>query len=336
MRYVMNPKQSTIRIGNLPATIFASALLFCFAGCADSSSKDNSPISKKAVVIDDGRTIAFPLGSPGLQQLTTSVVKKGTALISAIAPARIVASILPSTDGKDKVILFESADVTSLYSQYRQSTANADRTARNLARVKEMFDNQGATAKDLNEAEADAATARASMAEMEGKLKAIGFNPSELASAKAGTVWLICDVPENQLHEVQQGEDVDIRFSSFPDKKYIGKEEAMGAIVDPVTRTVKVRVSLKNPRGQFLPGMFAQVDFGDPQSGVILLPLSAVVTVEGKDYAFVESLPGEFHRRQLTLTNSSEKQTIVLNGLEDGDQVVTGGAMLLKGLSFGY
>lgn len=285
---------------------------------------------------DDGSSIVFPQGSPGLQQLTTSVVKKGTALISAIAPARIVASILPSIEEKDKVILFESADVTSLYSQYRQSTANADRSARNFARVKEMFENQGATAKDLNEAEADAATARASMAEMEGKLKAIGFNPSELASAKTGTVWLICDVPENQLHEVQQGEDVDIRFSSIPDKKYIGKEVAMGAIVDPVTRTVKVRVSLKNPNGRFLPGMFAQVDFGDPQSGVILLPLSAVVTVEGKDYAFVESAPGEFHRRQLTLTSSSEKQTIVLSGLEDGDRVVTAGAMLLKGLSFGF
>ncbi len=332
----MNPKQSTIRIGTLPAMIFAAALFLFFAGCTNSNSEDNLPISRKAVVIDDGRTIAFPPGSPGLRQLTTIVVKKGTALISAIAPARIVASILPSIEGKDKAILFESADITSLYSQYRQSTANVDRSARNFARVKEMFDNQGATAKDLNEAEADAATARASMAEMEGKLKAIGFNPSELQSAKAGTVWLICDVPENQLHEVQQSEDVDIRFSSFPDKKYIGKEEAIGAIVDPVTRTVKVRVSLNNPKGLFLPGMFAQVDFGDPQSGVILLPLSAVIAVEGKDYAFVESAPGEFHRRQLTLTNSSEKQTIVLDGLEDGDQVVIGGAMLLKGLSFGF
>lgn len=333
---MMKPKQSTIRKRILPTTIVAATMLLVFPSCTDSNSESNLPISKKAAVMNEGTTIAFPPGSPGLQQLATTVVKKGTALISAIVPARIVASILPSSQGKDKVILFESTDVTSLYSQYLQSTANADRSARNFARVKEMFDNQGATAKDLNEAEADATTARASMSEMEGRLKAIGFNPAELASAKAGTVWLICDVPENQLHEVQQGEDVDIKLSSFPDKKYIGKEEAMGAIVDPVTRTVKVRVSLKNPHGQFLPGMFARVDFGDPQSGIILLPLSAVVTVEGNNYSFVETAPGTFQRREITITNTDEQRTIVLKGLEDGERVVTSGSMLLKGLSFGF
>lgn len=312
-----------------------AAMILC-TGCSEGSGENAPPISKKAVVSDDGRTILFPQGSPGLQQLATSAVKKGTALISAIAPARIVASFLPSTEGKDKVILFESADVTSLYSQYRQSKANLERSTRNLARVKEMFDNQGATGRDLNEAENDAATARASMAEMEGRLRGLGFNPAELESVPPETVWMISDVPETKMHEVQQGENVDIRFSSFPDKKYIGTAEAIGRVLDPVTRTVKVRVSLKNPHGKLLSGMFAEVDFGDPRSGIIFIPLSALVTVEGTTYVFVEMAPGNFQRRQITITDSDEKRAIVLKGLEDGEQVVTGGAILLKGLSFGF
>ncbi|HEY6953554.1 MAG TPA: efflux RND transporter periplasmic adaptor subunit [Bacteroidota bacterium] len=330
----MDTNEMFARVKPMSLIVFAAAVIL-IQGC-DGQKSNSLPISRKAVVSNDGETITFPPGSPGLQELKTSQVRKGTALISVIAPARVVASILPAVDGTEKVILFESADVTSLYSQYRQSRANVDRTTRNLLRTKEMFESQGATAKDLNEAETDAATARATMAEMDGRLRAIGFNPSELATAATGTVWLICDVTEPQLHEVQQGEDVDVRFSAFPDKKYIGKEESMGAIVDPVTRTVKVRVSLKNPHGQFLPGMFAGVDFGDPQSGVILLPLSAIVTVEGNNYVFVETMPGVFQRRQITITNSDEQRTIVLQGLEDGENVVTNGAMLLKGLSFGF
>ncbi len=50
----------------------------------------------------------------------------------------------------------------------------------------------------------------------------------------------------------------------------------------------------------------------------------------------MESAPGEFERRQLTTRNSSTTDIVVLQGLRDGDRVVTGGAMLLKGLSFGY
>jgi multidrug efflux pump subunit AcrA (membrane-fusion protein) len=319
----------------LPALLVIS---FLNSGCQEKSNANallqQSP--KKPVVSDEGRTILFPENSTGLQQIGTTVVREGRTLISVIAPARVVAAISPAVASAGNIILFESADVTTLYSQYRQSRSNVDLTTKSLVRVKEMFDNQGATARDLNQAETDAANARASMAEMEGRLRALGYNPLELESVKTHTAWLISDVPESELHEVQKGEDVDIMFSSFPDKKLIGKAEAIGDIVDPVTRTVKVRVTIQNPAGRLLPGMFARVDFGDPQDGVILLPLSAVVTVDANDYAFVQTGAGEFRRRQVTISNANGHNAVVLSGIKDGDIVVTSGAMLLKGLSFGY
>ncbi len=174
------------------------------------------------------------------------------------------------------------------------------------------------------------------MAEMEGRLRALGFNPVELESDTTNRVWLVSDVPENELHEVQKGEEVDVFFTSFPDKKYIGHADAIGEILDPITRSVKVRVTLPNPQGRFMPGMYARVDFGDPTSGVVILPLSAVVTVNSQDYVFVEKAPGEYHRSEVTIANSSGKEVVVLKGLEDGERVVTAGAMLLKGLSFGF
>ena len=151
--------------------ILAASTLFVAlpnTGCQEKS--DANSIAKhsstKPVVSDDGKTIRFPHETAGLQQIQTTEAREGTALVSVIAPARVVATISPAATLSRKSMLFESPDVTTLYSLYRQSSSNVDLTSKNLIRVKEMFNNQGATARDLNQAETDAANARASMGEM--------------------------------------------------------------------------------------------------------------------------------------------------------------------------
>ena len=320
--------------------LFAGVMLAALPdiGCQEKSSANSimQEPTGKPVVSEDGMTIRFPSESVGLQQIQTTEAREGTALVSVIAPARVVATISPAASLSKNIMLFESQDVTTLYSQYRQSSSNVELTSKNLVHVKEMYNNQGATARDLNQAETDAANARATMGEMEGRLRAFGFNPAELESVATQTAWLMSDVPETELHKVQKGENVEIVFSSFPDKKLIGKAAAIGDIVDPVTRTVKVRVTLQNPSGRLLPGMFARVDFSYPQRDVILLPLNAIVTVDANDYVFVQTSTGEFSRRKVTISNANELSAVVLNGVAEGEKVVTGGTMLLKGLSFGY
>ena len=312
----------------------------CSVGChsdGKSMSQADSSLYARASITENGMVISFPLQSIGLQQIKTTVVHKGTVTIPVIAPARVVATIVSNEqESSNKLILFESQDITSLYSQYRQSRTNLDRAQNNYNRTKEMFDNHGATSKDMNEAETDLGTAKASFAETQGKLRAAGYDPGELENTPAGTAWLISDVPESELNEVQQGEEVDIYFSAYPDKKFTGHAIAVGDVVDPVTRTVKVRVTVPNPNRRYLPGMFARVDFGDPKGGVILLPASAVVNVEEKNFVFLVKSPGIFRRREVILENTNSDQLIVASGLRDSDEVVTDGAMLLKGLSFGF
>lgn len=333
----MNKK--TMNIIMLGAAVLgASIVVTRLYGCkGNSNAEETLPrVPPKAIVAESGMKITFPEGHPGLKLLRTTTAKKGSVLISVSAPARVVASITSAGTDGERIVLFESPDATSLYSQYKQARSNVELAAKNLARVRDMFENRAATAKDLYQAETDEANAHAAKAEFESKLRAAGFNPAELGNVRPGTIWLISDVPETQLNEVQKGEEVDVMFSSFPDKKFVGRADTIGDVVDPITRTVKVRVIMRNPQGKFLPGMFARVDFGDSLNGVIILPPSTVVTVEQEDYVFVETAPGEFHRRQVTLANSSGSQIVVLKGLDDGEKVVTEGAMLLKGLSFGF
>jgi hypothetical protein len=93
---------------------------------------------------------------------------------------------------------------------------------------------------------------------------------------------------------------------------------------------------MKDPHNKFLPGMFAKVDYGDPKDNCIVIPLSAVVTVEGNDYVYVRKAPGEFERKKIILGQQNEIEVIVLKGINNGENIVTDGAILLKGLSYNY
>ncbi|MEW5841733.1 MAG: efflux RND transporter periplasmic adaptor subunit [Bacteroidota bacterium] len=305
-------------------------------GCSKKSDPNAVKIPANPVVTNNGKQISFPADSPGLQRINTETMEKGRAMISVFAPARIVATISNAVSAKEKIVLFESSDIASLYSSYKQAAANVGLSSKNLERTKDMYKNLAATARDLNQAETDASNAKAAMAEMESRLRTSGFNPKELIETPSGTAWLVADVTETQLSEVDKGEAVDIYLDAFPDKKFDGKAVSVGDIVDPTTRTVKVRVTMKNFNGKLLPGMFGKIDFGDPKDNVLLIPLSAVFTVEGTDYVFIEKEPNVFIRQQVILGPQDKNKVIVQKGISNGDKVVVGGTMLLKGLSFNF
>lgn len=318
--------------------ILFNICLFAIISCTDSSqsSVQSQPEVQKATVSDNGLNISFPKNSPGLKLISVEGAKYGRAVVSVNSPARVVAAISNSVSSSDKIILFDSPDMTTLYSQYKQTKTNIELYTKNLARVREMFANQGVTMKDVNEAENDLNLAKTTLTEMEGRLRSAGYNPIELENAGGATVWLISDVPEGLIHEVQNGEQVHIKFNAFQGLVLKGTVRSIGDVVDPVTRTIKVRVEMENYQGKLIPGMYATVDFGDPRNSVVVLPLAGVVTVDGKNYVFVENNPGEFIRREVMVENSTSDSIIIASGIKTGERVATNGAMLLKGLSFGY
>ncbi len=325
-----------LKTKTLKTALLIAAVQLFFFGCSKKSDPTERKISGSPVVSSDGTQINFPADSPGLQRIKTETINKGKAMISVFAPARIVATISNAISSTEKIVLFESSDIASLYSSYKQANSNVVLTTNNFERTKDMYKNLAATGRDLNQSETDLANAKSSMAEMESRLRTAGFNPKELMETPAGSVWLIADVTETQLNEVDKGEAVDVYLDSFPDKKLEGRAVSVGDIVDPTTRTVKVRVTMKNFEGKLLPGMFGKVDFGDPKDTVLLIPHSAVFTVEGKDYVFVEKETNKFFRQPIILGPQDNNKVIVLKGISNGDKIVIDGTMLLKGLSFNF
>jgi cobalt-zinc-cadmium efflux system membrane fusion protein len=93
---------------------------------------------------------------------------------------------------------------------------------------------------------------------------------------------------------------------------------------------------LPNVGGKFQVGMYAKVNFELKTSKSLVIPIEAIVNVEGKDFAFTKTGTSSFERREILAGNQSNEKVVVLKGLYPGDIVATKGTMALKGISFGY
>jgi len=303
-------------------------------------SKSAKPAHKhpeKAEVFDDGLRIVFKPNSPGLEIVRSTVIGGGGEFVSLEAPARLIASTSPSVSNGARIILFESAELNDLYVGYVHAKNKLHRSNKNLNRIKDMFVHRVATEKDLVESETDAGNDAAELAEFEGKLRAQGLNPSELSTAGSLKAWIITDVPESQISTLKKGRKVKVVFASFPDEEFIGTAEAIGDNVDPLTRTAKMRIIVVNEKYRLKPGMFGVVKFPEQTGGdSVVLPYTAIVTVEGKNYVFVEEKPLTFKRREVVLGISTKERVNIIEGLSPGEKVAIQGSILLKGLSFGF
>lgn len=209
----MNKGKSKMKFKNL--FIFINLILIPFVFACKKKQVEPQK-NYRPVVSEEGQKIKFDPESPGLSQIKVSKFGEGDGFISISAPSRVIASITNSVSG-GRIVLFESPDINAIYASYQVSRTSLTRASKNLNRVQDMFKNQVATQKDIIEAEAAVNSAQAETAEFEGKLRAIGFNPSELQFVGSNLVWLICDIPEANLSVVRKGKEVKVHFASFPD-----------------------------------------------------------------------------------------------------------------------
>ncbi len=153
--------------------------------------------------------------------------------------------------------------------------------------------------------------------------------------ADLSKVWVLADVPEKDIGFVQhRGEDsrsVDIQVSAYPGESFQGKLAYMGDILDPSTRTMRVRVEVPNLDGRLKPEMFATVRvFSKPDPNAIVIPKAAVQQDRGEPVVFVRVNPQEFGRRVIQIAERNGEYVHVREGLTEGEEIVVAGAYVLK------
>jgi cobalt-zinc-cadmium efflux system membrane fusion protein len=328
-------KNTSIKENTMKKMLFYSAILsLLMIACGPKAKPETVYVAPE--VKDKGELIFFPPGAQGRVRIETKPFGTGKEFIQILAPARVVATVSHSVSSGGRIVLFESADLNTAYSMYKQARNASSRAHKNLKRVKDMYSMQVATERDIIEAETESGNSGAQVAESEGKLRAAGVNPSDLNNYGSNIVWMIADISESRLDATKAGRNVNIIFNSFPDKKMKGKVQAVGDNVDPATRTVKVRVIFPNEKGKFKPGMFAKVEFIDDERAPLVLPFTSIFTIEGENFVFVEEMKDAFRKKPVVIGNSNADYVEILQGLKKGDSVVTEGVMLLKGLSVGF
>lgn len=153
-----------------------------------------------------------------------------------------------------------------------------------------------------------------------------------LTVAELGELVVVADLLEGDVAGLAAGQKALVE--SAPGEPGIeGTVEYVAAVVDPLRRTVGVRVRVSNPGHRLRPNAFAQVTFAPPdQGGRIVVPAEAVVTDGQRQVVFV-AVPGadarRFDRRPVRVGRTRDGKTEIVDGLREGESYVARGALLL-------
>ena len=143
------------------------------------------------------------------------------------------------------------------------------------------------------------------------------------------SVWIDANVFEKDLERVRLGQAVKVTVPAFPESTFYGKVTLVTSVVDPDTRTVKIRTEVPNRDGRLKPDMFASVEIVTAaKRTAISIPLSAVLEDGGKQVVFVAD-GNEYKEKEVTLGLKSEDRVEITSGLNEGDKVVVKGNYLL-------
>ncbi|MFZ5524271.1 MAG: efflux RND transporter periplasmic adaptor subunit [Pseudomonadota bacterium] len=158
------------------------------------------------------------------------------------------------------------------------------------------------------------------------------FMPGEMLYqiADLSSVWVIADVAEQDIGAVKAGSVAQVNMAAYPGKHFKGKVDFIYPTLNTETRTVQVRVELANPNGLLKPAMFANVELAASHGGKVLaVPVSAVIDSGTRQLVLVQLAQGRFEPRTVRLGSRSENHVEVLEGLAEGEQVVTSANFLI-------
>lgn len=260
----------------------------------------------------------------------------------------------------------QSPDVSAAFAAYTKAVAAERVAAKAYERARDLYDH-GATALSMVEqAEGAEKQAQADLAAAVEQLRILGVDkdhPSSIVpvyapisgviiaqnvtnAAAAGvslsgsataftvadlsTVWILCDVYENDIPRLQVGQRAEIRLEAYPDRTLTGRVSDIGPVLDPSLRTAKVRIQVPNP-GILRLGMFVTATFSSlHKERHTVVPADAVLHLHDRDWVYVPAGESRFRRTEVRTGRmiDDNRQQIILSGIEPGQQVVTRALLL--------
>lgn len=143
-------------------------------------------------------------------------------------------------------------------------------------------------------------------------------------------VWIAAEIDEVVLGRLTVGGPVEFTTNAYPGERFSGTLAAIGDVINPTTRRVTLRIEAANPDRRLKPEMYVSMTLqaGTPRR-MALVPSRAVQTLDGETVVFVRR-GDTFVRRAVVVGAEMDDEVVVERGLDDGDDVASAGAFLLK------
>ncbi|HEY7884164.1 MAG TPA: efflux RND transporter periplasmic adaptor subunit [Cellvibrionaceae bacterium] len=144
-------------------------------------------------------------------------------------------------------------------------------------------------------------------------------------------VWARLEAYETDLSPLNVGQKVSLTLAAYPGKSFTGELIFIAPVLDLPSRTAEVRVALDNPDGLLKPGLLTQARVAMDQSATLVVPDTAPLITGQRALVYVQSPEdkSQFSPREVTLGHRSEGYYSVIDGLDEGELVVTHGAFRL-------
>jgi len=147
--------------------------------------------------------------------------------------------------------------------------------------------------------------------------------------ADLSTVWILCDVYENDIPRLKVGQEARFRLNAYPDKPLTGRISDIGPVLDPSLRTAKVRIQLANP-GFLKLGMFGTATFTSLKKEThAVVPADAVLHLHDRDWVYLPAGGNQFKRAEVHAGKMLDgNRQEILSGIQPGQQVVSNALLL--------
>jgi cobalt-zinc-cadmium efflux system membrane fusion protein len=297
----------------------------------------------------------------------TPDVSRNITVVS-LASGRVMAIHVRLGDTVQKgqlLLTVRSDDVSGGYSNYRMAVADEVLARTQLERSKDLYSHGAIALNDLQVAQDTEDKAKIAVDTLAEHLRLLGNDPDKPASmvdifapvsgvitdqevtnaaaiqafstpspftiSDLSSVWVVCDVYENDLANVRLGDAAEIRLNAYPDRMFRGRVSNIGSVLDPNIRTAKVRIEVQNP-GIMRLGMFVRATFhGQTREMHTIVPASAVLHMHDRDFVYVPASGKNFRRVEVIggdlLSDNTSLQEIK-SGLQPGQQLVTNALVL--------
>lgn len=188
-------------------------------------------------------------------------------------------------------------------------------------------------------ADPNAASRSAVTAPFAGVVTEVHAAPGELINperelftvADLSRVWLQADVYQKDIAKIRVGQDAQVTVDAYPGETFSGRVTHISDVLDPGTRTAKVRCEVANRDGRLKHQMFATLALpvSAPRESIVI-PATSVQDIDGVPTVFVRVDDEHFETRPVRIGSTFGDSVEVAEGLKTGERVVTEGALMLK------